>query len=90
MYSHVTKEKRKMLEKSWKKGRFVGYSENSNAYRIYVPVQREVEISHDVTFDEDSSLGKARDLPIPRKDTDDVMGKQDEPPTGELTPDVEG
>ena len=29
----------------------MGYSENSKGYRIYVGGQREVEISHDVTFD---------------------------------------
>ena len=46
-------------------------------------------ISHDVTLDEYSSLGKARDLPIPRKDNDDVVGKRDEPPTNESIPDVE-
>lgn len=34
------------------KGIFVGYSENSKGYRIYVVGQREVKISHDVTFDE--------------------------------------
>ena len=53
----------------------MGYSETSRAYRIYVPGQREVEISHVFTFDEDSALRKAKDLPIPRKDNDDVAGK---------------
>ena len=52
----MPKDKRNKLEASGKKGTFVSYNENSKAYRIYVPSQREVEISHDVTFDEDSSL----------------------------------
>jgi hypothetical protein len=36
MYIHVPKEKRTKMEPSGKKGVFVGYSENSNACRIYV------------------------------------------------------
>ena len=55
-----------------------------------MPSQREVELSHDVTFDEDSTLGKVRDLPIPRKDNDDDAGKHDEPITDDPIPDVEG
>ena len=58
VYFHVPKEKRNKLDTSRKKGTFVGYSETLKAYRIYVSSQREVEISHDVTFDEDSSLRK--------------------------------
>lgn len=54
----MLKEKRSKLEVSGKKGTFVGYSENSKAYRIYVPGQREVEFSHDVTFDEDVSRSR--------------------------------
>jgi len=57
----------------------VGYSETSKEYRIYVPGQREVEISHDVTFDENVSLGKIRNLPIPRKDKEANIGKRGEP-----------
>ena len=52
----MPKEKRSKLDATGKKGMFVGYSETSKAYRVYVPGQREVEISHDVTFDEDASL----------------------------------
>ena len=49
-------------------------------YLVYFHVseekdQRDVELSHDVTFDEDTTLGKAKYLPIPRKDNDDVAGK---------------
>ena len=56
VYFHVPKEKRSKLDAYGKKGMFVGYSETSKAYRIYVPGQREVEICHDVTFDEDATL----------------------------------
>ena len=62
VYFHVPKEKRSKLDDSRKKRMFVGYSETSKAYRIYVPGQREVEICHDVTFDEDVSLKKVRNF----------------------------
>lgn len=59
VYFHVPKEKRNKYEASGKKGIFVGYNENSKAYRIYVPRQKDVEVSHDITFNKDTSLGKA-------------------------------
>eukprot|EP00253_Pinus_taeda_P002316 PITA_02316 len=90
VHFHVPKEKRNKLEASGKKGTFVGYSVNLKAYKIYVCGQRDAEVSHDVTFDEDIALGKTRNLPIPRKDNDDVTEKQDEPPIDEPMPDVEG
>jgi len=67
---------------------FVGYSENTKGYRIYVAGQREVEISHDVTFDEDMALSKVDNLPTLRgsreADTGELKEKEDE-----MMPDVE-
>jgi hypothetical protein len=40
VYIHVSKEKRTKLEPSRKKGTFVGHSETSKAYRIYILGQR--------------------------------------------------
>jgi len=85
---HVSK--RNKLEAFGKKVTFVGYSENSKACIISVFGQINLEISHVVTFDEDISLGKARDAPIPRKDNDDVVERQDEPVTNEHMSNVEG
>ena len=59
------------MDASGKKGTFVGYSETSKVYRIYVPGQREVEICHDVTFDKDVALRKVRDLPISKEDKEE-------------------
>jgi hypothetical protein len=42
VYIHVPKEKRTKMEPSGKKGVFVGYSENSKAYKIYVLGQRKI------------------------------------------------
>ena len=63
---HVPKEKMNKLGAFGKKGIFVGYGENTKGYRIYVASQREVIISHDVTFDEDMALCKVINLPTLR------------------------
>ena len=36
IYIHVPKDKKRKLEPSKKKGTFVGYSESSKAYKIYI------------------------------------------------------
>jgi hypothetical protein len=61
VYIHIPKEKRTKLEPSGKKGTFIGYSETSKAYRIYIPKQRQIEISRDVTFDEEAAFKKYRE-----------------------------
>jgi hypothetical protein len=53
IYFHVPKEKRSKLYPSWRKGKFERYNEYSKAYRIYIPGQRQIEISRDVTFEEE-------------------------------------
>jgi hypothetical protein len=61
IYFHVPKEKRSKVEPSWRKGTFVGYSESSKAYRIYIPGQRKIEIRRDVTFEEEVSFQISRE-----------------------------
>jgi hypothetical protein len=58
VFIHIPKEKRNKLEPSGKKGIFVGYCEVSKAFRIYIPGHRHIEISRDVTFDEEATLKK--------------------------------
>jgi hypothetical protein len=60
VFIHILKEKRNKLEPSGKKGIFVGYCEVSKAFRIYIPGHHHIEISRDVTFDEDAMLKKSR------------------------------
>ena len=55
IYIHVPKEKRMKLEWADMRGIFVGYSESSKAYLIYFPSQRQIEVSRDVTFEEEVS-----------------------------------
>ena len=70
MYIHVPKEKRSKIEPSGKKGTFVGYSETSKAYQIYIPIQRQIEISRDVTFDEEVSFKRSRESHMEIDDED--------------------
>jgi hypothetical protein len=60
VFIHIPKEKRNKLDPSGKKGIFVGYCEVSKAFRIYIPGQHHIEISRDVTFDEDVVLKKSK------------------------------
>ena len=60
VYIHIPKEMRMKLDPSGKKGIFVEYYESLKAYRIYFPGFKKIEISRDVTFEEDSSYIKSR------------------------------
>jgi hypothetical protein len=50
------------MEPSGKKGVFLGYSENSKAYRIYVLGQRQIGVRRYVTFHEKDAFNKSREL----------------------------
>ena len=41
----------------------MGYSESSKVYKIYFPGFKKINISRDVTFDEDTSYNKSRKRP---------------------------
>jgi hypothetical protein len=43
VYAHIPKDKRNKLEPSGKKGIFVGYSDSSKSYIIYIPEQHKIE-----------------------------------------------
>ena len=59
VYVHIPNEKRTKLDPSRKKGIFVGYCEVSKAFRIYIPGFHHMEISRDVTFDEEAALKRS-------------------------------
>jgi hypothetical protein len=60
VYVHVPKDKRSNLDPSGKKGVFLGYSETSKEYRIYIPGYKKIEISRYFTFDEDATFSRSR------------------------------
>jgi hypothetical protein len=59
VYVHVPKDRSKLYP-SGKKGVFVVYSETLKAYRVYISGYRQIEISRDVTFDEDVAFSRSR------------------------------
>jgi hypothetical protein len=61
VYFHIPKEKRTKLDPSGKKGTFVGYNESSKAYRIYIPGQRQIEVSRDVIFEKEIAFRRSRE-----------------------------
>ena len=61
-YSHVSEEKRTKLEPTAEKGIFVGYSETSKAYRIYILALRKTVLRRDVRFEEERVVVKSRGL----------------------------
>ena len=61
-YSYIPKELRKKMEPTAEKGIFVGYSEISKAYRIYIPALRRVVVRRDVKFEEQKAFERSREL----------------------------
>ena len=60
VYVHVLQEKRRKLDPSGRKGVFGVYSESTKACRIYISGQRKIELSRDVTFQEDIAYRRSR------------------------------
>ena len=48
------------MDPSGKKVIFVGYSEESKSYKVYIGGYRQIDINRDVTFDEDATFNKSR------------------------------
>ena len=59
IYSHIPKDKRNKLEPLGKKGIFVENRKSSKAYRIYIPEQHKIEVSRDITFNENMAFKKS-------------------------------
>jgi hypothetical protein len=59
-YSYVPSEKRTKMDPMAERGIFVGYSETSKAFRIYIPSLRNTVLRRDVRSEEDESFRKSR------------------------------
>ena len=81
VYVHIPKEKRTELDPSGKKEIFVGYCEVSKAFRIYILGFHHIDISRDVTFDEETTLKKSRRYHLEEVHEEDVPPRmvEDEP-----------
>ena len=60
IYTHVPKKKRTKLEPSRKNGNFVRYNDTLKAYMIYILRQRQIQVTHNVTFDEDVTFNRSK------------------------------
>ena len=85
IYVHISKEKRTKLDPSGKKGIFVGYYEVSKAFRIYISGFHHIEISRDVTFDEEAALKKSSRFQLEEVHEEDVPPRRTE---AEPTPEI--
>jgi len=62
-YCCIPEEKRTKLDQIVEKGYLVGYSENTKAYRIYLPGSRNILVRRDVKFMEDRAFRKSCEMP---------------------------
>ena len=60
VYVHIPKENRTKLYPFENKGIFVGHCEVSKLFKIYILGFHDIDISRDVTFDEETTLKKSR------------------------------
>ena len=59
VYVHIPKEKRTKLDPFGKNRIFVGYCEVSKSFKTYISGFHNIEISRDVTFDEETTLNES-------------------------------
>ena len=74
---HIPKEKRTKLDPSGKRGIFVGYSKSSKAYRIYFLGFKKIDISKDVTVDEDLAYNESIKRPVEELEETEAPGIHD-------------
>ena len=76
LYVHILKEKRTKLYPSSKKRIFVGYCEFSKPLRIYILGFHHIDISRNVTFNEEVDLKKSRRCQLEEVHEEDVPPKK--------------
>ena len=76
VHTHSKRKEDKVIS-FWKEGYICGYSEIQKYYRIYFPRFKKIDISRDVTFDEDSSYNKSRKRPVEDSEEIEVPRIQD-------------
>jgi hypothetical protein len=70
--SHVPSDKRKKLDPMIERGIFVGYSETSKDFCIYIPSLRKIGLRKDVRFEEDGAFRKSRATERGEKSSPDI------------------
>jgi hypothetical protein len=75
-FSHVPKEERTKMEPTVEKGLLLGYSETSNAYRLYILALRKVAVQSDVKFKEERACRRSQELEERQPSTSQQQGTQ--------------
>ncbi len=52
VFVHIPKEKRKKWNKKAKRGIFIGYSDDTKGYRVWIEEENKIEITRDIIFNE--------------------------------------
>ena len=63
-YCHILGDRCTNLDQTTKRGYFVGYSQTSKTYRIFIHMTKIIIVRHDVKFMEDKSFIRSRDFPV--------------------------
>ena len=54
----------------------MGYRKSSKAYRIYIPESRQIEVSQDVTFEEEMAIRKGRGSDMEINDDEEMRSSR--------------
>ena len=79
-FALIPEQQRKKLDKKSEKGLLVGYGDNNEGYRVYIPEYKDVIISHDVTFKPEK---------LSPQNTNIESQKNDVTKTDEMVPEIE-
>ena len=62
-YCHIPGDTRTKLDQTAERGYFVGYSETSKAYRIFIPGTKRIIVRRDVKFIKEKAFRRSKDFP---------------------------
>lgn len=78
VYAHIPKEKRKKFDVKAEKLKFVGYDDESKAYRLYNANKRKIIISRDVKFLPKNSSRSTNSVVVPLNAENETMNLNDD------------
>ena len=61
-YCHISGDTRTKLDQTGERGYFVGYSETSKAYRIFIPGTKRIIVKRDIRLMEENAFRMSRDF----------------------------
>jgi len=79
VYNHVSKEAKKKLESTTKLGIFVGYTDTSHNYPMYVPSLKMTLVIWDVKFDEEKEMRCSLERELQLQLDQELMDLKEEP-----------